>query len=436
MAGRDYVAPDDVQAILPQAVAHRLLPVRRRRPRPDRAGARDGRGHADPLSRLAAGSATPAAVGVRSCRRPAFRHWWQSAAAADRHLAARPAQHLHPADARPGWPSALTLLVMLLASINYQLNLGYALTFLLAGAGLVSMHLTHGNLRGLTLHLRPTGAGVRRRAGAARGGDRPTRRATRHGIGAALRGPAPPAAASPGATRRRGGQAVAHLSVVPPRRGWHAVPPLVVETRLPVRPVPRLDRVAPGVARARVAAPRSAAAAAARGDASAAASSAPARTRRRRRARRRARLAPRRHACARWRGRRSRAAANWSAARPPAPTRASCGSTGPTAHGAGDVEQRLSRLTAWVLAAERDGIDYGLRLPGRDSCARPGRRAPPQAARGAGDMALTIAAGCAGGAGARLAHLPRDTPRHAVPPGGDRLDGRAAPAAPAVVVRR
>jgi MoxR-like ATPase len=27
MAGRDYVAPDDVQAILPQAVAHRLVPV-------------------------------------------------------------------------------------------------------------------------------------------------------------------------------------------------------------------------------------------------------------------------------------------------------------------------------------------------------------------------------------------------------------------------
>jgi MoxR-like ATPase len=27
MAGRDYVAPDDVQAILPQAIAHRLTPV-------------------------------------------------------------------------------------------------------------------------------------------------------------------------------------------------------------------------------------------------------------------------------------------------------------------------------------------------------------------------------------------------------------------------
>jgi MoxR-like ATPase len=27
MARRDYVAPDDVQAVLPQAVAHRLVPV-------------------------------------------------------------------------------------------------------------------------------------------------------------------------------------------------------------------------------------------------------------------------------------------------------------------------------------------------------------------------------------------------------------------------
>jgi hypothetical protein len=31
-----------------------------------------------------------------------------------------------------------------------------------------------------------------------------------------------------------------------------------------------------------------------------------------------------------------------------------------------DSEQRLSRLTAWVLAADRAGLRYGLRLPGRD----------------------------------------------------------------------
>jgi MoxR-like ATPase len=27
MGGRDYVAPDDIQAILPQAIAHRLMPI-------------------------------------------------------------------------------------------------------------------------------------------------------------------------------------------------------------------------------------------------------------------------------------------------------------------------------------------------------------------------------------------------------------------------
>ena len=56
---------------------------------------------------------------------------------------------------RAGWMFALTLIVLLLASVNYQLNLGYVLTFLLAGSGIVSMHVTHGTLRGLTLHLRP-----------------------------------------------------------------------------------------------------------------------------------------------------------------------------------------------------------------------------------------------------------------------------------------
>ena len=34
-------------------------------------------------------------------------------------------------------------------------------------------------------------------------------------------------------------------------------------------------------------------------------------------------------------------------------------------HG-GDVDLRLSRLAAWVLRAHADGIDFGLRLPGRE----------------------------------------------------------------------
>ena len=52
-----------------------------------------------------------------------------------------------------GWMLAATLLVLLVASINYQLNLGYLLTFLLTGAATVGMHVCHANLRGLAMHL-------------------------------------------------------------------------------------------------------------------------------------------------------------------------------------------------------------------------------------------------------------------------------------------
>lgn len=54
---------------------------------------------------------------------------------------------------RAGLMLGVTLLVLLLASINYQLNLGYLLTFLLAGCALVAMHVSHATLRGLTLRL-------------------------------------------------------------------------------------------------------------------------------------------------------------------------------------------------------------------------------------------------------------------------------------------
>lgn len=54
---------------------------------------------------------------------------------------------------RAGLMLAVTLTVLLLTSINYQLNLGYLLTFLLAGCALVAMHVSHANLRGITMHL-------------------------------------------------------------------------------------------------------------------------------------------------------------------------------------------------------------------------------------------------------------------------------------------
>lgn len=54
---------------------------------------------------------------------------------------------------RPGLMLGVTLLTLLVASINYQLNLGYLLTFLLASSALVGMYICHGTLRGLAMHL-------------------------------------------------------------------------------------------------------------------------------------------------------------------------------------------------------------------------------------------------------------------------------------------
>src|SRR5262245_9201393 len=46
---------------------------------------------------------------------------------------------------------AALLFMMLLASMNYNNSLGFALTFLLTGLGLVAMHHCHRNLKGLVI---------------------------------------------------------------------------------------------------------------------------------------------------------------------------------------------------------------------------------------------------------------------------------------------
>ncbi len=124
-----------------------------------------------------------------------------------------------------------TLAVLLVASINYQLNLGYLLTFLLAGSGLVSMHMTHGTLRGLTLHLRPVQAVF--------AGDSATLEVVlssadqaRYGMGLRLK--AAHASTLSYADVPDGGQAVLRVGFVPALRGRHALPALVVETRFPL----------------------------------------------------------------------------------------------------------------------------------------------------------------------------------------------------------
>ena len=131
---------------------------------------------------------------------------------------------------RAGWMLAATLIVLLIASINYQLNLGYLLTFLLAGCAAAGMVVGHGTLRGLTLHLPPPqplfagGLAVLdvKLANA--------RRTPRHAIGVALRDTRHWAWADVPA----GGEATVQVSFQPARRGLHRVPALTVETRFPL----------------------------------------------------------------------------------------------------------------------------------------------------------------------------------------------------------
>ncbi|KNZ32219.1 MAG: hypothetical protein AD742_13725 [Methylibium sp. NZG] len=137
---------------------------------------------------------------------------------------------------RAGTMFAFTLLVLLLASINYQLNLGYLLTFLLAGSGVVSMHLTHNTLRGLTLHLKPPQPVF---AGDAALLDVVLTSPGKARFGIGLRVMADDSAAAGGNALSwidvpAGGQASAHVSFVPEARGLHDVPTLSAETRFPL----------------------------------------------------------------------------------------------------------------------------------------------------------------------------------------------------------
>lgn len=131
---------------------------------------------------------------------------------------------------RPGFMLGATLLVLLVASINYQLNLGYLLTFLLAGSALVGMHICHGTLRGLSLHLLPCEAsfmGASMPIGVSLVSERKT---VRHGIGLSVLGERHWVWTDVPAQ----GSATVHVAFKPARRGLHRVPTLTVETRFPL----------------------------------------------------------------------------------------------------------------------------------------------------------------------------------------------------------
>ena len=167
---------------------------------------------------------------VRGALRTRWRAWWEARLPRTDTLTLTQ-RNVYILPTRAGLMFGVTLLVLLVASINYQLNLGYVLTFLLAGAGAVSMHVTHSTLRGLTLHLRPAAAVFAGDAAVIEVSLRSTANRPRYGIGLRVEGET---RAWSWSDVPAGGHATTHVSFVPPRRGRHAVPTLMAETRFPL----------------------------------------------------------------------------------------------------------------------------------------------------------------------------------------------------------
>ena len=137
---------------------------------------------------------------------------------------------------RPGLMLGVTLLVLLVASINYQLNLGYLLTFLLAGSALVGMHVCHGTLRGLAMHLIAPGAHY---AGATAAFDiklSNEKRSIRHGIGLRILSQNTKTSQDhwSWADVPAQGSSTVQVAFKPERRGLHRLPTLTAETRFPL----------------------------------------------------------------------------------------------------------------------------------------------------------------------------------------------------------
>jgi uncharacterized protein (DUF58 family) len=311
-------------------------------------------------ARVSTGSARTVHFNPFAFARRQFRSWWQSRLPLTDTLALTQ-RNVYILPTRPGLMLAATLLVLLVASINYQLNLGYLLTFLLAGSALAGMYVCHATLRGVRLTLtapEPVFAGSSAPIRIVLTNER---KATRYGIGLAVLDDSHEDRWAwtdvPGL-----GSATVSVAFQPQRRGLARVPPLTAETRFPLgtfrvwtvwRPAaqvlvypapealpPPLPEGEPraghsGAARAQSSGEFDGVRAYRRGD--------PMKLVVWKKAAKSDELVSRDNQQAQRRE-------LWLDF---------------TQAGAADTEARLSRLAAWVLQADKLGVDYGLRLPGQ-----------------------------------------------------------------------
>ena len=158
-----------------------------------------------------------------------FQAWWQSRLPL-KDSTTLTQRNVYILPTRPGLMLGLTLLVLLVASINYQLNLGYVLTFLLTGSAVIGMHVCHGTLRGITMHLVAPDAQF---AGASVHIPihiQSERKGVRYGIGLAVLGTQHWSWADVPSQ----GSAKVQVAFQPEQRGLHRVPALTAETRFPL----------------------------------------------------------------------------------------------------------------------------------------------------------------------------------------------------------
>ena len=147
---------------------------------------------------------------------------------------------------RAGWAMLITLCVLLIAAINYQLNLGYLLTFLLAGSAAASMVVGHNNLRGLQLHWQLGAGGFAHAPFPISITLNNTRKTRRWGIGLAVR--TVPTSSAKKSNKKSSAQADpwtwvdvheqsstrTQLSFIPTQRGLQQLPAISVLTRYPL----------------------------------------------------------------------------------------------------------------------------------------------------------------------------------------------------------
>jgi uncharacterized protein (DUF58 family) len=296
-------------------------------------------------------------MGKLLARSPRFANWLYGFAPPERGTVILVHRRVYIVPSRVGWIFGGTLTVLLIGSINYALSLGFALTFLLAGLGLAGMVHTARNLARTAVsagRAEPVFAGETAQFRLYLDGraafDRPSILARHVGSGSQLVVDIP-----------AGGMAEVVLAVPAPRRGWTALGRVMLETRYPLGLFRAWSYIEPDARCLVYPRPERSPLPPYSGEAVAGALHAP---------------MPGNDDFAGLRGyQRSDSPRHvaWKAV-----ARSDKMLTKQFAGDAAaelwldakllppglDLEQRLSRLAGWVLAADRAGAHYGLRLPG------------------------------------------------------------------------